>query len=197
MTQTIDERRTAPRGGPDRRQRPGRQGVLRSLLDRIRVLQRPEPGVRPSHGRPDEAYRVLEDARAMIARGWIQDHWFARRPARSRRAPQSARPVERPRRRRCACLVGAVVYAVQQRGSGDPLVKAGPALDYLWDAWQESRGLGGTGIAGRAAPRELRMARVRDLTRWNDQPGRTREEVLGLVDLAASRAVMAAVSGPR
>jgi len=41
------------------------------------------------------------------------------------------------------------------------------------------------------------MARVRDLTRWNDQPGRTREEVLGLVDLAVSRAVMAAVGGPR
>jgi hypothetical protein len=193
MTQTIDERRTVVRGGPDQRQRPGRQGVLRSLLDRICVFQLPEPAVRPSHGRPDEAYRVLEDARAMIARGWIQDHWFARRPAQSGRRAQESGTSNGLSDVAASCLVGAVVYAVQLRGSGDPLVKAGPALDYLWDAWQESRGLGGTGVAGRAAPRELRMVRVRDLTRWNDQPGRTREQVLGLVDLAASRAIMAAV----
>ena len=197
MTQTIDERLAALRAAPPRPQRSGREGVRRSLLDRIRVVQRPEPDARPWQSRPDEAYRVLEDARAMIAQGWIQDHWFARRPAPSRRRAQSSRPSGGLGDAAAACLVGAVVYAAQQRGSGDQLVKAGPALDYLWDAWQESRGLGGTGVAGRAAPRELRMARVRDLTRWNDQPGRTREEVLGLVDLAASRAVMAAVSGPR
>jgi hypothetical protein len=40
------------------------------------------------------------------------------------------------------------------------------------------------------------MARVRDLTRWNDQPGRTREQVLGLVDLAAGHAVMGAMRRP-
>jgi hypothetical protein len=187
MTQTIDERRTALRAGPARRQRSGPDGVRRSLLDRIRAFQRPEPDARPRQSRPDEAYRVLEDARVVIARGWIQDRWFARRPTPSDGLGDVA----------AACVVGAVVYAAQQRGSGEQLVKAGPALDYLWDAWQESRGLGGSGVAGRAAPRELRLARVRDLTRWNDQPGRTREEVLGLVDLAASRAVMAAVSGPR
>jgi len=140
---------------------------------------------------------VLEDARAVIAQGWIQDHWFARRPTSSRLTAQSFRPSDDLGDVAAACLVGAVIYAAQQRGSGDQLVNAGPALDYLWDAWQESRGLGGTGVAGRAAPRELRMARVRDLSRWNDQPGRTPEEVLGLVDLAASRAVMSAVSGPR
>jgi hypothetical protein len=176
--------------------------VRRSLLDRIRVFQRPEPDARRWQSRPDEAYRVLEDARAVIAQGWIQDHWFARRPAPSRLRAQSSRRSDGPGDVAAgdvaaACLVGAVVYAAQQHGSGDQLVKAWPALDYLWDAWQESRGLGGTGVAGRAAPRELRMARVRDLTRWNDQPGRTRDEVLGLVDLAASRAVMAAVGRPR
>jgi hypothetical protein len=195
MTQT-DERLTALHGAPTRRQRSGREGVRRSLLDRIRVFQRPEPDARPWQSRPDEAYRVLEDARAVIAQGWIQEHWFARRPAPYRLGVQS-RPSDGLGDVAAACLVGAVVYAAQQRGSGDQLVKAGPALDYLWDAWQESRGLGGTEVAGRAAPWELRMARVRDLTRWNDQPGRTREEVLGLVDLAASRAVMAAVREPR
>jgi hypothetical protein len=171
MTQAIDERLTPARGRPARRHR--------SLLARIGLFERPEPEARPWQGRPDEAYRVLEDARAVIARGWVQDRWFVCRPTPA------------------ACLVGAVLHAARQGGPGDPVVKAGPALDHLWDAWQESRGLGGTGIAGWAAPRELRMARVRDLTRWNDQPGRTRDEVLRLVDLAAGRAVMAAVSGPR
>jgi len=198
MTKTMDERLTALRGGLVRRQRSGRTGARRSLLDRIGFIQRPERQARPWQGRPDEAYRVLEDARAVIAQGWIQDHWFvARRPASSHPRAQSASLSDGLGDVAAACLVGAVVHAAQQRGSGDQLVKAGPALDYLWDAWQESRGLGGTGVAGWAAPRELRMARVRDLTRWNDQPGRTREEVLGLVDLAVSRAVMAAVGGPR
>jgi len=198
MTKTIDERLTALRGGLARRHRSGWKGGRRSLLDRFRVIERPRPDAQPWPGRPDVAYRVLEDARAVIAEGgWIQDHWFARRPAPSPAPARSARPSDGLGDVPAACLVGAVVYAAQQSGSGDHLVKAGPALDYLWDAWQESRGLGGTGIAAWAAPRELRMARVRDLTRWNDQPGRTREEVLGLVDLASSRAVMAAVSGPR
>ncbi|MEV8510365.1 hypothetical protein AB0368_36810 [Actinoplanes sp. NPDC051475] len=170
MRPAVDEQRTTARGGPARRHR---------LLARIRVFERPAPEARPWQGRPEEAYRVLEDARAVIAQGWVQERWFVRRPTPA------------------ACLVGAVVHAARQGGSGDPVVSAGPALDYLWDAWQESRGLGGSGIAAWAAPRELRLARVRDLTRWNDQPGRTRDEVLGLVDLAASRAVMAAVSGPR
>ncbi|MEU4419915.1 hypothetical protein AB0F81_04765 [Actinoplanes sp. NPDC024001] len=178
MRQTIKDRLTTARGGPELR---------RSMRDRIRAFQRPEPQPqpRPWRGRPEEAYAVLEDARAVIARGWIQDHWFA-----SRRSGEFGEVA-------AACLVGAVVHAARQSGPGDPVIRAGPALDYLWDAWQESRGLRAAGIAGLAAPRELRMARVRDLTRWNDQPGRTREQVLGLVDLAASRAVMAAVSIPR
>jgi hypothetical protein len=197
MTQATKERLTTLRGGRARRQRPGREGVRRSLLDRIRVFLRPAPDAEPWHGRPDEAYRVLEDARAVIAEGWIQDRWFACRPAPSPFRAQTSQASDGFGTVTAACLVGAVVYAAQQSGPGDRLVKAGPALDYLWDAWQETRGLGGTGVAGWAAPRELRMARVRDLTRWNDQPGRTREEVLGLVDLAASRAVMTAVSSPR
>jgi len=32
-----------------------------------------------------------------------------------------------------------------------------------------------------------RAARVRELARWNDEPGRTREDVLALLDTAISR----------
>jgi hypothetical protein len=35
---------------------------------------------------------------------------------------------------------------------------------------------------------------VRDLTRWNDHPGRTRAEVLDLIELAVSRTIMTAMS---
>jgi hypothetical protein len=188
MTQTNDERRTGPREPPGLQQ-PGREGLLPSLLGRLRALFPPGPDhVQPARRQPDEAYRVLEDARAVIAQGWVQDRWFTHRHIRAGAGAGGFHDVS------AACLVGAVICAVRQPGSTDDLIKAGPALDYLWDAWQESRGLGGTGVAGRAAPRELRIVRVRDLTRWNDQPGRTREEVLGLLDLAISRVIMEAVS---
>ena len=212
MTQTIDEPLTTS-GGPAQR----RAGPWHSLLNRVRGVRRAEPDTGPRQNRPDLAYRVLEDARAVLAQGWVQDHWYARLAVRSRSGEQTLRPRDssgqqtlRPpdsSRKQArppdgsgevgACLVGAVVHAARWCGPGDPLVTAGPALDYLWDAWQESRGLGGTGVCALAAPRELRLVRVRDLTRWNDQPGRTREEVLGLVDLAAGHAVMAAMRRPR
>jgi ribonuclease D len=35
-----------------------------------------------------------------------------------------------------------------------------------------------------------RAARVRELARWNDEPVRTRDEVLGLVDRAVSRTIL-------
>jgi hypothetical protein len=184
----TDGSETASREPPLRR-------ILRSVLDRLHAVRRAESDdVRTLSRRPDDAYHVLEDARAVIARGWVQDRWFARRPPTVR--PHAADPgaAGGPDDVMAACLVGAVLHAVQQRGFTDDLVRAGPALDHLWDAWQESRGLGGPGVAGRAAPRDLRLARVRDLTRWNDKPGRTRDEVFGLIDVAASRAIMAAVA---
>jgi hypothetical protein len=44
---------------------------------------------------------------------------------------------------------------------------------------------------------EVRLARVRMLTRWNDRAGRTQEEVLAVVDRAISATIMALVSAPR
>jgi hypothetical protein len=125
-----------------------------------------------------EVCAVLDDARAIIGHGWLQDDWYVQTGG-----PGDAR----------ACVVGAVVQATRRHDPAAGLLEAGPALDVLWDALQEARGFGGPGVAGRAAPAELRAARIRDLTRWNDRPGRTHEEVLNLVDLAVSHAVMAAM----
>jgi hypothetical protein len=44
---------------------------------------------------------------------------------------------------------------------------------------------------------EVRLARVRTLTQWNDQAERTREEVLALVDRAISATIMDLMSAPR
>jgi hypothetical protein len=143
-----------------------------------------------------EVCAVLDEARALIARGWIQDNWYALRQVdggashtfTSAVAPAAGTEVSG------ACLVAAVVHATRASGPAAGLAEAAPALDVLWDAWQESRGLNGPGIAGRAAPRQVQEVRVRDLTRWNDRPGRTREDVLRLLDLATTRAIMEAAN---
>ena len=44
---------------------------------------------------------------------------------------------------------------------------------------------------------EVRLARVRTLTQWNDQAGRTQEEVLTMVDRAISATIMDLMSAPR
>ena len=153
----------------------------------------------------DEVLEVLATARSVIEEGWVQDAWFAVRP---RSQPAPAPPAARvssslsyPDRDDLAgaCLVGAVVHSVRLRHPGDARAEVdgvGPAIDVLWDALQESRGLSSRGVAGRVAPPAVRAARVRDLTRWNDQRGRSRGDVLDLLDLAASRTVMAAMTTP-
>jgi hypothetical protein len=93
-----------------------------------------------------------------------------------------------------ACIVGALELAVRQRSArADLTVDGGPAIDFVWDALQETRGLPGPGVAGRAAPRDVRVGRLRDLVYWNDRSGRTQDEALHLIDLAVSRVFMSAM----
>jgi hypothetical protein len=154
----------------------------------------------------DEVLEVLAATRSVIEHGWVQDAWFA---VRSRPQP-GATPVAAMERSSIAypdrdehlgaCLIGAVVHAVRQRHPGSARAEVdgvGPVIDIVWDAWQESRGLGGPGVAGRVAPPAVRAARVRDLTRWNDQPDRRRGDVLRLLDLAENRTIMAAMTTPK
>jgi hypothetical protein len=172
---------------------------LRSALRRLSVLSPDDAGDTRSArlNRLYEVCAVLDGARTLLEHGWVQDRWFVRQRAPRTGSGRSTAVDVGTADVTAACLVGAVVHAAGQRHSTTDPLAAAPALDVLWDAWQESRGQGdGPGVAGRAAPREVRMARVRDLTRWNDQPGRTRDDVLGLLDVATSRAIMAAMSEP-
>jgi hypothetical protein len=43
--------------------------------------------------------------------------------------------------------------------------------------------------AGRSAPHHVRVARMRELARWNDERGRTRDDVVAALDRAAARVV--------
>jgi hypothetical protein len=122
---------------------------------------------------------VLEGARAELEAGWVKGAW-------------QARPGDG------VCLVGALVRA----GSRVPGAarEVGRAVDAVYDALWASRGQPGTPAPGRlppVPPPEVRLARVRTLTQWNDLPCRTQEEVLTLVDRAISATIMALMSAPR
>jgi hypothetical protein len=135
--------------------------------------------------RLDDVRCVLERARGTVREGWVQDRWVGRPAPAATTGPDQA-----PQ----ACLIGAVALALRERDARAKLtVDGGPAIDFVWDAVQQSRGATLPGVAGRAAPPEVRRARMREVAQWNDQRGRTRADVLAVLDLAISRVIMAAM----
>jgi hypothetical protein len=146
----------------------------------------PEPEHARGTGRPEHTVAVLEGARSVVRRGWIQGGWYVLEATDGRRrvvgpgslTPRSFGAVVQ------ACLVGAAVEAARwhsaERGA------AGPAIDALWRALMLAEGK-------RFVPERLvaspaaRTLRVRDLTRWNDDRGRTRDQVLALLDAAVDQ----------
>ncbi|MBY0178005.1 DUF6197 family protein [Curtobacterium herbarum] len=130
--------------------------------------------------------RVLSEARAVVDRGWIQHAWFAYVDERGRtRTASSAAATEVAGRPLVgACLVGAVVDAA----GGPHAVHSQPvqrSLDLVWHALASAEG---SPVTWCPAP-DIRMGRVRDLTRWNDSAGRTAEQVSGLL-LTAERVAL-------
>jgi hypothetical protein len=139
---------------------------------------------------------VLEQARETVASGWVQDRWYVvPRCAGDGSAAKLTAADGAPKDVAGACIAGAIALAVRQRnGRADLAVDAGPAIDYVWDAVQgASGGLGTPPVAGRAWPREVRISRIRDIARWNDEDRRTKAEVLAVLDDAVSRVIMSAM----
>lgn len=163
----------------------------------------PQPVDVEALGRLEAVRAVLEGARAVLTRGWLQDGWYAVRPAARPRGVRQLLAGGSPHRDDIthACLVAAIAVSAHRPGSRiDVVGDAGPALDVAWEALEEARGGAGGGSprgGGRAAPREVRVQRMRELARWNDTPGRTRDEVLAVVDRAISRTILAAVAPAR
>lgn len=121
---------------------------------------------------------LLTAAATLVSSGWVQHGWFSTAGPSGQRhvvtahtmGAMSDEPISG------ACLVGAIVHA----GGGPAAVHTQlvqRTLDLTWhtlyeDARQPVRW---------CPPPPLRMAHVRDLTRWNDGPERTSAQVSDLL----------------
>lgn len=149
--------------------------------------------------RLDDARMMLEHAHATITRCWVQDAFYVVRDGRGSIRPVSPLGLLVTSRTDVAgaCLVGAVAHASSTVDRRERRGPAATAVDLLWselaDRYPEA--VTGPGVlpAWDDPHPGARAARVRDLARWNDDPRRDKDEVLGLLDGAVSRTVSAAV----
>ena len=133
---------------------------------------------------------VLEGARTELEAGWVQGGWWSVSTADGGHRLETGDAGGSPAHVDGSCLVGALARA----GSS---ADVGRAVDAVYDALWASRGQPSTpGLPPVPAP-EVRRARVRTLTQWNDRAGRTQEEVLAVVDRAISATIMDLMSAPR
>jgi hypothetical protein len=153
----------------------------------------PRPAGSPAGHRHQDAMAVLTAARGVVRRGWVQNTWYVMEtPAGRRRSIQSVFPSRVDRSRVVqACLVGAVMHAAWQQSPRPE--HAYPAVDALWRTLFDNAAAEPVGPL--CAPPE-RVARVRDLTTWNDRRYRSEEEVLDLLDRTVTRIAEAARPGP-
>jgi hypothetical protein len=141
-----------------------------------------------------DARALLEQARELIASGWVQDAFYVVRDRRDRMRPVGPFGLLLLSRTDVvgACLVGAVAHASAQLDRRSRRAPAALAVDTLWAELGERDGRPPVGPVDCAHP-AARAARVRELARWNDEPGRGRADVLDLIDRAVSRTILDAV----
>jgi len=142
------------------------------------------------------ARAVLERARALIAQGWVQDAFYIVRGRNGESRPVSPFGLLLLTRTDVvgACLVGAVAHASGSIDRRERRGQAALAVDTLWHTLAEDPSYERLPTAPYDAVHPAaRAARVRELARWNDEPVRTRDEVLGLVDRAVSRTILQSV----
>lgn len=174
----------------------------RTLRDRLAALFAvPEPAEREQRRlrRLDETRAMLERAHALISECWVQDAFYVVRDSRGAVRPVSPFGLLLTSRHDVAgaCLVGAVAHASSTVDRRERRAPAATAVDMLWSelADRHPDAVTGPGLlpAWDDPHPGARAARVRDLARWNDDPRRSRDEVLGLLDGAVSRTISTAV----
>lgn len=184
---------TTPQGGspPRRRERLRRWCLLAAGPPRQSLL-----GIQ--HEVLERVLALLEAAWADVSAGWAQDGWWAT-PAESGQhvlATGLAAGASAPHRADGVCLVGALIRAGAAQG---PDSEFGRAVDAVYDALWESREQPDTvtGMLTLSSP-HVRQARARALTSWNDQQGRTSDEILSILDRAIARVMqtLAALPAP-
>jgi hypothetical protein len=149
----------------------------------------PAPATSPAPAEEERTLAILEAARQILERGWLQDGWYRTgpRPLRERLFG----PTPGPEGIESACLVAAVAVAGHSGGAFTHVDRdSGPAVDRVWESLQETQRGRFDASEGAVAP-IVRRARMRELVRWNDAPGRTQAQVLGVVDRAISRTILA------
>src|SRR4051812_40696739 len=163
--------------------------ALRTVVPRspVKPGEPPRSAGSPVNHRQQNALAVLTATRAVIQRGWAQNTWYVMEtPAGRRRTMQSIFPGRLDRTRVVqACLVGAVMHAAWQQSPRPE--HAYPAVDALWHTLLGGGDTAGGDPVGPVCSPPARVARVRDLTTWNDRPYRTKGDVLELLDRAVAR----------
>ena len=142
------------------------------------------------------AQALLDRARTLIAQGWVQDAFYIVRGRNGESRPVSPFGLLLLTRTDVvgACLVGAVAHASGSVDRRERRGQAALAVDTLWHTLAEDPSYERLPTAPYDAVHPAaRAARVRELARWNDEPVRTRDEVLGLVDRAVSRTILQSV----
>jgi hypothetical protein len=181
----------APGAGGDPPARPRRPWWRRWILSFPR-----QPAEEFQRERLERLLTLLEAAREELTAGWMQDGWWSVPRADGQQAVVSglAAGVSGPEPVSAVCLVGALVRAAAGQG---PEAGVGLAITAVYDALWESRGQP-PGPWAVPSP-QARLAQVQVLTRWNDAPGRTGEEVLATLDRAISRTMLslAAIPAPQ
>jgi hypothetical protein len=139
---------------------------------------------------------ALEQARVVLLQdGWTSGGWFTiRRPSGEVRiaggyegfgllGPQAS-VVN-------ACLVGTLLRMAEDPDQVPTVSDVWGCVDELYEAMHEH--IGHVSFPpGRAYPMSERRVRLRALTTWNDECGRTRDDVVDVVDRAISRTIVAA-----
>ena len=146
------------------------------------------------HDELNQQLAVLEGARAELEAGWVQGSWWA------------VTAGEGPDHVDGVCLVGALVRAGTGHSTGtgrstssnsesSENAATGRAVDAVYDALWASRGQPAPARQLVPSP-QVRLARVRMLTQWNDNPERTKAEVTTVVDRAISATILALMATP-
>jgi len=129
-----------------------------------------------------EITELVARAGAVIEGGWVQYGWYRYRDGQPSGTVDSG-----SHEIAGACLVGALVHA----GGGRRAFTSQPVQRALDLTWSTLYGMAGDSLAW-CPPPAVRFSHLRDLTRWNDAPARTKGEVLDL--LTATRAEAARLS---
>jgi len=148
-----------------------------------RVLPPPE-AIPDQHHELTQQLAVLEGARAELEAGWVQGSWW------------TVTAGGDPAHVDGVCLVGALVRAGTRRNSGtSENASTGRAVDAVYDALWASRGQ--PALTPQLVPSpQVRLARVRTLTQWNDHPGRTKAEVMTVIDRTISATILTLMATP-